>query len=467
MIVSDKGRTNPCACRKKRCDQNYPVCDACRRLNYVCRRDDPRWPRKPGRPRRALLEAQAACLCSTRVPDIANFWVGSGSSTAGDSGSRRRLFLRYYTQGLAALITTNLENNCFLSVFLPLAMDSSPFLDAILAWSSTHLALRDESYQSFALQCRGTALRSLTASLSSAQRQPEVELACCLVHCALESISGDTRQWFTHVQGAHQVIRSVCSSKGGQSKLDLRSFNSFEGKWLLRSFAYHDIMTTVAEDKRPMIVAGHYWLFDEKEPPDSLFGLASKVMYLVSETSILNVDILECNNVPAHQAELVQKFENLELQLLSWQCGSHSSSSTSGPSQSDDLVKLAEMYQNAALLHLWRVARRHRLADLDLLRRKVDGAVRKIIDQLQTLPGRCLVESSLLFPLFLAGGETSDPELVDIIRHRMQDLVEFRHFHNVAAALEVLEELWHLRWSGKTLDWRDVLDRKNWMLSIT
>ncbi|KAJ9144058.1 Zn(2)-C6 fungal-type DNA-binding domain [Pleurostoma richardsiae] len=462
-----------CRDRKKRCDQNYPVCDACRRLNFVCRREDPQRPRKPGRPRRPSPMANspkpASCAClSTRVPDISAFWLqnGAGGASADDHAPRRRLILRYYTQALAALITTNVENNCFLSVFLPLAMDSPVFLDTILAWSSTHLALRDESYQSLALQCRGTALRSLAASLPSLQRQPEIGLACCLVQCALESVSGDTKQWYTHIEGAHQIIRSACSPAEGKSttQLDLRPFSSFEGTWLLRSFAYHDIMTTVAEDRKPLIVAGHYWLFHEQEPPDSLFGLGSKVMYLVSETSVLNVDMLECTDELRRRPDFVERAQQLEAELLSWQCGGPS---TTGAAQSDDLVKLAEMYRNAALIHLYRAMRRNRIAENTSIERKIDAAVAGIIERLRSIPEKCLVESSLLFPLFMSGGETSDPELIEIIRRRMQDIIDFRHFRNFAAALKVLEELWHLRLSGRDLDWRDVLDRKKWMLSIT
>jgi hypothetical protein len=41
------------------------------------------------------------------------FWVDDHSD--GASPSSRRHFLRYYTQTFAMILTSNMENNCFLS----------------------------------------------------------------------------------------------------------------------------------------------------------------------------------------------------------------------------------------------------------------------------------------------------------------------------------------------------------------
>jgi transcriptional activator protein UGA3 len=121
-----------------------------------------------------------------------------------------------------------------------------------------------------------------------------MELASCLVHCSMESISGDTTHWFGHHVGAYEVIRST-STISGQGSIDLAPFRrTFEGRWLLRSFAYHDIMMAAVEDRRPLLVAGEYWAFPENSV-DSYFGLASRIMYLISEISILNVNIVDPN----------------------------------------------------------------------------------------------------------------------------------------------------------------------------
>lgn len=54
-----------------------------------------------------------------------------------------------------------MENNCFMSVFLPLAMELPMFLDMILTWSLTHMDLQQHSYQNSVLVIQGRALRAL------------------------------------------------------------------------------------------------------------------------------------------------------------------------------------------------------------------------------------------------------------------------------------------------------------------
>ncbi|KAK8153197.1 fungal-specific transcription factor domain-containing protein [Phyllosticta citrichinensis] len=376
-----------------------------------------------------------------------------------DFAAQRRVVLRYYTQTLAALTITNLENNCFISVFLPLAMDSPALLDTIIAWSSTHLAQLEASYERLALQCRGRALRSLAALISSAKREPEIEMACCLVQCALESISGDTRQWFIHLTGANQVMRSVCD-KGGDATWDTRPFASFEDQWLLRSFAYHEMMAAVAADTRPLLVAGHYWFFGEKEPPDSLFGVASRLFFLISETSVLNADMIQARRLRDDvfdEGASRERALKLEEELLDWECDS--------VDQSEGLVDLAEMYRSAALIHLHRVVRRN-LPGSAAFQTKAPSLAHGIIEKLHMIPHKSLVESSLLFPLFICGGEIAHPDDIEAIRTKMKSIVASRRLYNYDCALRVLEELWRLRLSNETVDWRDVLDMRQWKLSI-
>ncbi|KAH9227074.1 hypothetical protein K456DRAFT_1849070 [Colletotrichum gloeosporioides 23] len=413
-----------CRDRKKKCDQVYPICGACSRLNFICRREEPKQPRKRGRPRKSVPEDSSAepggppASLTTKTPDISAFWLQhGGSQIPEDFAAQRRVVLRYYTQTLAALITTNLENNCFISVFLPLAMDSPAFLDTIIAWSSTHLAQLEASYERLALQCRGRALRSLSTLISSTKREPEIEMACCLVQCALESISGDTRQWFTHLIGANEVMRSVCDK--GDATWDTSSFSSFEGQWLLRSFAYHDIMAAVAADTRPLLVAGHYWFFGEREPPDSLFGVGSRLLFLISETSVLNADMIHSH---LQEGFIKSAFWERALRL-----------------EKDLLVEFQT---------------------------KVPSLAHGIIERLRKISHKSLVESSLLFPLFICGGEISHPDDIEAIRMKMKSIVVSRHLYNYDCALRVLEELWQLRLSNKEVDWRDVLDRRQWKLSI-
>ncbi|KAF2089140.1 hypothetical protein K490DRAFT_37955 [Saccharata proteae CBS 121410] len=483
-----------CRRRKKKCDGGYPCCNNCRRLNFDCVREDPRQPAGPrdagSHPPAPVGETTILPTSSSTVLTVpASTWtaptlsldpVASWPGAAGgtDAAINRRSLLRYYMQTVSTLLTSTLENNCFVSVFLPMATESPMLLNAIIAHSSSHLALRDKSYEVLALQSRCNALSSLSSSLSSQERDPELDLSCSLVLCSMESIVGDTGiSWYQHLLGASQVIRSSSAfpHSGQLTAADLGRFlSTFEGRWLLRNHAYHDVMHTITMGARPLI-QGYYWHSpEEKDLVDSYFGLASRLIYLISEISVLNADMADSASLAERKphdpgspsvsrSDFSQRAFMLETQLLEWECRD---------SQDKHLMAMAESYRAGALIHLYRVIRRH-LPDLTAtLARKISGPVKTIIESVEQMPMRCLPECTLLFPLFLAGGETESQEYIRIIRQRMLDIVNYRHFHNVEVALAVLDELWRLRGGSPTgsprrVDWTDVLQRRNWKLALT
>ncbi|KAL1616470.1 hypothetical protein SLS54_008373 [Diplodia seriata] len=532
-----------CRRRKKKCTNEYPVCDHCRRLNFECIREEPRQAvvgnGKPapgeGSANGTAPETDTTVLATSSSTVLAvptSTWaapilsldpVATYAGTAGDGSAptSRRLLLRYYLQTLSTLLTSTLENNCFASVFLPMATESPMLLNAIIAHSSSHLSLRDKSYEVLALQSRSNALSSLASSLSSTDRDPELDLSCCLVLCSMESILGDTSKWYNHLVGASQIIRATSGTmyEDGQLSSDqlAQFFNTFEGRWLKRNFAYHDALHTVTMNTRPLI-SGYYWQAADDEAADSYFGLASRIIYVISEISVLNADMAdasaafakEASKSPSptsscttatsptvvgedeakiledpeiqhvHRSDIPQpepngqsqarsdfssRAQRLEIELQEW---------TPPECQDVHLKAMAETYRNAALIHLYRVLRRH-LPDLtQALNRKMATPVQGIVEAVEKMPVRCLPETTLLFPLFMAGGETDQAEQIRIIRQRMLDIVNYRHFHNVEVALTVLDELWRLRAGNTTpgngqrrIDWIDVLARRRWRLALT
>jgi hypothetical protein len=119
--------------RKKRCDLGYPVCMQCVRLNYKCKWEEPRPVIYENS--RSTQDAPTNQLVNipfrlSKVPDPILFWVDDHSDNT--SRSSRRHFLRYYAQSFTHLLTTNIENNSFLSsgsfiveIELPIADDYS------------------------------------------------------------------------------------------------------------------------------------------------------------------------------------------------------------------------------------------------------------------------------------------------------------------------------------------------------
>lgn len=124
-------------------------------------------------------------------------------------------------------------------------------------------------------------------------------------------------------------------------------------------------------------------------------------------------------------------------------------------------------------MHLYRTLRRH-FADLGpVLEDKIRQDVDFICSTVRKMPDGCLAECTLLFPLFVAGGEAEDNSQIETIRGKMRSINQWRHFRNVKQCLEVLDELWRLRMSGSKgknnakLDWLDIVENHNLKLAIT
>lgn len=112
--------------RKKKCDQVYPICGHCSRLNLRCKREAPRLLKStsPSPENLSGTDTRPVCPhCSHKeVVRIAQLCKPLDLVSDGCSGAEtsdlvvsRRFMLRYYTATLTFLLTTNLENNCFLS----------------------------------------------------------------------------------------------------------------------------------------------------------------------------------------------------------------------------------------------------------------------------------------------------------------------------------------------------------------
>lgn len=368
--------------------------------------------------------------------------------------------------------------NC-VTVLLPMAIESPPVLDTLIAWSSSHLAMCHKAYHVRALEQRSLALTFFARSLCTGGLSPELSLAGCLVFCSMEAILGDTSGWYEHLVGASRIIQLA----RGPSALS----RTHEGRWLLRNFAYHDILMSVTLDREPLI-PGTYWTEGNNGLADSYFGLATQPMASLSRISSFNADITRmgtCASVaadsptcdhglfqedpeyilPQTPLKLIStRASTMELELQTWICET-----------SDDrsLVSLAEAYRSAALIHLYRVIRRHFPLLAPAMDEKIARQVSLIIQHVRDMPLQCLPECTLLFPLFMAGGEADCNTHIAFLRQRMLEVANFRRFGNVNAALSVLEELWRLRGNAKTsavsvpVDWLDILKRREWKLALS
>jgi hypothetical protein len=438
--------------------------------------------------------------------------------------SDRRYLLKYYTSVLSTLVTTNHENNSFLSVFLPMAMESSALLSSLVAWSSAHLSCNDPRLTGRTIENLNGALREVARALGgggnahgphtgATLEEQECSLAASLVLCSTEVISGDTRNWAKHLAGAAGII--TCARRpssayprypdprfgtavDGAPMMPYPSAGSrdeetgpaallktLDGAWLLRNFAYHDVLGSVTLGRPPMI-RGVYWMREGEEVVDAYVGVGSHVLAFISHISCLEVPKPRISGVEGdggadgtaqERSRFERRMASLERGLRGWQC----------PKEAPPgLVPLAEAYRGSAIVHLLRQRRAYArawlghpsaphlsrrasssssgsasppsrsppsqtpaaapsLADID---RQIAAECTAILTLLSAIPTSSLPESGILFPLFIAGGDTRSGGEVRFVRQRLFEMERCRGFKNIALAKEVLEEVWRRRGVG-------------------
>ncbi|KAL6881399.1 fungal-specific transcription factor domain-containing protein [Trichoderma novae-zelandiae] len=501
-----------CRQRKKKCDQGLPICGHCSRLNLVCKHEKPRqlsrvWSDDAVEDS-GVLDSQAdpqwgsqhpivsqgdhvsELLRLTKIAEPLDLVRPDDDPVGYDVSSSRRTLMRYYTSTLAIMLSATAENNCFLSVLLPMAFDCPALLDAMTAWSSAHLALRDPSFHGTSLQYRGRVLANLSAALEDGSLSGEMCLAVAMAMCSLETISDATSSsWAHHLSGAAAVLQYKSADMQAGSLQTSRSvmggywLKSVERRWLVRNFAYHDILMSVSLDRRPLIT-GDYWMSADDTMADPYFAFASKIMLLISEISVLNADCAEYKSSLSADSTLeegdlalifeespldsnshtpLQRAHNIAIGLGDWKCPAYTANAP--------LALLSETYRSASLIYLDRVVRQYfpqRAAEI--LPEGIRAYVESVCDVAQKVPEGSLAECSLLFPLFIAGGEARDATHIERIRNRLYIMNKWRRFRNVYACGEVLEEVWRKRGEStgaERVDWRDIVRQRGWQLALS
>lgn len=483
-----------CKARKKKCDGQASStdtrCKSCVRLGLVCeqlplRRVAPRPPRrktnasqsndKEKSPKASSSSAaknesnSVSPPASCETPSTDNdddsphakaILATSRPSMPAVTGSwegMERLLLRYFLDHVAPLCSILQQDGAsFCKVLLPMAFVDSSLLHALFAYASSHsdpdstvIPVTPEARLEFENQVARGVADAITKNAVT-----ETTLACALIISTAEVVSGDTSRWLLHLQGAGHLVNHL-----GAATL----LQTADGAFLLRYFAYHDIMAALSTGRRP-VLNGVYWVEDidaKIEAPDSFMGLAHHILRhltnicaFVADTSGLDLssNTDRRSRVTLEADDLAQVLRQQDLQLQVDLIDRHI----------DALVHHAEAFRFASLFYLYR----HLLRFCDasaVYRLRMADCVRDIIRHVSAIPSNLFCEMGLLFPLFMAGiGSMDDPSTTEYIHNRLKSIENWTKFKHVTRAREMLQLL---RDKGRT-DWEVMLREMNWNLSL-
>ncbi|KAF4984263.1 hypothetical protein FDECE_17123 [Fusarium decemcellulare] len=345
-------------------------------------------------------------------------------------------------------------------------MESPALAEALMAYASGHLSSIDPSYTAVSLAARSNALGALSKTICPPNQETacsETTLSACLILLTSEVCLGSHTSWYNHLVGAKHLITSAQSQSGqtsgptihGPEALKLTS----EGRWVLRNFAFHDIIGSVTLGIKPLLNPDY--LRDIVDEFDTYLGVAAGLLISISEITCLDAPTdTDTGCIP------LRAYLDIEQELNSWQC----------PNDTPPTIKaVAYAYRGTTLIHLYRKMRRQLQAlhaasvlstpldrmSLETLESKIQTQVSNTIHNISEIPEDHVSESSLLFPLFIVGGETKIDSQMYTIRSRLQSSYHKRRFRNISRALGVLEELWARRKTQNlmcgTLDWEEIV----------
>ncbi|KAF6819037.1 hypothetical protein CMUS01_11791 [Colletotrichum musicola] len=368
---------------------------------------------------------------------------------------KRRHAMRYYITVLADYLTISKQRNSFTSAFVPMAIESPALANALIAYSADHLSDINESYSSTSVRARSQSLTTLASNITgqcSDIASREADVAASLVLLTSEVCHGNYAAWYHHLVGAKNMILSTnpVDHSGDAVQKGTDAFKSSpEGRWVLRNFAYHDILGTVTMETAPLIDASY--LQDMKDGIDTYLGVAVEILIYISRISTLATETSQ------NSSNFLEDCLRLEQQLLTWH------PSTPSP---PELVQVALGYRSAALIYLYRLIRL-RCSEgpystlIEGFEAKISRSVTETLTHTSAVPVGDVPESALLFPLFIAGGECNDNQEMEAIRNRLHGMSTKRRFHNIIRALDILESLWETRnrlvgqGLGVCIDWKD------------
>lgn len=446
-----------CRTRRKRCDNAQPQCANCARLNLKCEWQPPRKiVSEPSSPPSASKSLNLHTALSLR-PGL-DPW----DALPGDHRAERMHLLQYYVEAFVPSVqVAPIPTSFYTSLYMPWSFQIEGMLDAILAISSAQLARRSHD-DNRASHLRAVSTRHekrcydfIRERLSPSGGLPKDTYqvtAVILILVGLEALNGvKTTRWISQLKSVQRILNSLSPE---QTIMDCVEVDS-----LHRHFTYHfasaSLMARVSNPgKAGSPDQGLLSISAALMPStiDPLMGISYQLCDLISRIQYINV------SNPAFPLTTEASFHVIEQGIQHW---SYDNPFALGVDTTIalDLVSLAEAYRLAALIQLYRTSTSHS--------HLIPGCASRTMDFIARIPPGSAAESSLLYPIFLAGAELDDEAAIEKCFTRLDGIQKRNRYENVECVQKVLKEVWRPKLQGgRRRDWEEVVREWQWSFTL-
>jgi transcriptional activator protein UGA3 len=462
-----------CRTRRKRCDSHHPQCANCARLNLECE-----WQPQ----RKVVVEASStSSLTSTSTSSSSPSETSSSSalqvtgplhSTLDywdilpcdlDVASEQKHILQYYIEAyIPSISVATSATNYYTSLYMPWAFQINGMLDVILAISSAQLARRVMD------PTRSAHLKAVSKkhenhcyafikeriSESGEVRDTYQVIAIILILVGLEALNGSTStRWISQLKSAQRLLNNIPLEQSISDCVEVDSLH--------RHFTYHFASASL------MARVGQQTSSSSSVEQD-LASITSALMPATTIDPLMGISYQLCDLIARIQYVTSSSsafphitkasFQAIENGIMTWTYDSPFSLGVD-ITIALDLIALAEAYRLAALIQLYRNSSAHTSL--------IPNCASRAMEFVARIPPGSPAESSLLYPMFLAGAELDDAKATEMCTKRLEGIQGRNRYENVGMVQKVLKEVWRSRQElGQRKDWEEVLKEWNWSFTV-
>ncbi|KAK6344070.1 hypothetical protein TWF696_007716 [Orbilia brochopaga] len=395
-------------------------------------------------------------------------------------------FQHFLSETAPLLVPHDCAGNPFKSVLPQMAMKHDGLLNLLLAYSASHRARQVKQPEPMELVSGflDRAFRHLSKSLTDKdEHMSNATLATAVMLCSYEIVSpnqfAQSINWQVHLEAARKIILA----RGGPDEMRSRDPVSF---FLSRWFAYLDVLGSFSnKNNTTPLFTGKFWSADadrtEELSVDCFFGFSNRYVGLLTRVVELSkqadeektrfLDSMRNMGYSADGSEWIPEGQLYEDALQIQEDLEDSRRRAGGsckhtqqtwglrvpesvvdarrtPPQDDDSKEMLasnDAYHWAAQIHLY-----CRVLNYNKQRQCVQEAVQCIIEAVQKIPERSNVENALLFPLFIAGCESTTANDRDYILWRLLG-IEKSGLNQFQRARVLMQRVWDTGSSWQTL----------------
>ncbi|KAH8702888.1 putative Zn(II)2Cys6 transcription factor-like protein [Phaeosphaeriaceae sp. PMI808] len=448
-----------CRTRRKRCDNRHPQCANCTRLNLTCEWQPQR--KLTIETTRSAASPSPELQISSPLRSSLDFWdVLPGDL---DAASERKHILQYYVQAYVPSVSiASSPANYYTSLYMPWAFQINGMLDVILAISSAQLARRvEDPERSKYLQTVSQKhenrcykfIKDRVSQLGEPLQDAYQVIAITLILVGLEALNGNTStRWISQLKCAQRLLNNISPE---QSIVDCVEVDS-----LHRHFTYHfasaSLMARVTTTSSTASIEPNLFSVSASMMPmttiDPLMGISYQLCDL-----IVRIQYVTSSN-PAFPHITDASFQAIENGIMNW---TYENPFTLGVDLTIalDLIALAEAYRLAALIQLYGSSSSHKS--------QIPNCASRAMEFVSRIPPGSPSESSLLYPMFLAGAELEDEIAMERCSKRLDEIQGRNRYENVRMVQKVLKEVWRPKLeSGQRRDWEEVLREWDWSFTL-